>query len=391
MSRVRSSWWIAVVPLLGIAAAVIWWRQKSPGNAPSTLPPVTAGSPSPTANPLPPASPAPPPSATALLDSRLRNLTGTLRGLPPAARRDLVVALLRELDAASPAARSDAVLAFLRSGLDVPLPGDFVLGPGGWLRDWPTLRLALLDYLSQRDPATAALIAREILTAAPPDAPGEWALAMRELARGHSAEDWPPLVGRRLIDLLRDNRWATSTPRSYLESFDVIVAGRATSLLGELDRLARTGGNAARFAAFLAADRLTLAAPAAALAELNRQPGLFASLPELRAGLFARADVRDPAQLRALEAYFLRGDVGAEEHRAFAVIFPQYDLAISDNLLTPPSRRSLADMQAHDIAALRQIGAWAAHPNLVAWQQTLKAVADRLTQQLAAGGVTPHP
>ncbi len=388
MNRPRLLRLLAVVLLLGVAASLFWWQRRPVNPGPLGSRAVATGKTHAISQPAGAKPPAPvttiAQSPADLIDSRLRRLTDTLRSLPLAARRELVAALLRELDHAAAGARSDALLAFLRSGLDVPLSGDFVLGPGGWLRDWPTLRLALLDYLAQRDPAAAALLARDILTAASPDVPGEWALAMRELARGHSAEDWPPLVGRRLVDLLRDERWAASPPRAYLEAFDVIVSGRATSLFNELDRIARTGDNAARFAAFLAADRLTLAAPAAAMAELNRQPDLFATLPQLRAGLFARADVRDTDQLSALENYFHRGDVSAAERSAFATLFPQYDLAVSNNLLTPPSRRTLADMQAHDIAALRQLGVWQTQPKLSAWQSIFSAVTARLKQQLAA-------
>ena len=56
-----------------------------------------------------------------------------------------------------------------------------------------------------------------------------------------------------------------------------------------------------------------------------------------------------------MEDYLRRPDISAAEREMFASAFPLYDLAISDNLLTPPSHRSLADMQAHDLAAVKQL------------------------------------
>lgn len=54
--------------------------------------------------------------------------------------------------------------------------------------------------------------------------------------------------------------------------------------------------------------------------------------------MIARADVRDPVQKQALETYLLDPKRTAEELRGFASVFPNANVAISQNL--PHHRRS---------------------------------------------------
>ena len=96
----------------------------------------------------------------------------------------------------------------------------------------------------------------------------------------------------------------------------------------------------------------TFDAPATLVWAMWTEPGLFATQPNVRAGLFARADVRQPGQLQELESYLGRGDLTVEERQSFAALFPLYDLAVSQNLLTPAASRSMGDMIAHDRATI---------------------------------------
>jgi hypothetical protein len=251
------------------------------------------------------------------------------------------------------------------------------------LEDWPTLRVALLDYLAQRDGEAAGALALSLLETRPLEA-GEWTLALREVVRGRVAETWPELVTRRVHEFLGDPAWARDGAPSWLEGFDVVVAGRDPVYLRDLSEVA-TGGEsrAARFAAFLAADRLVLAEPAMTLAALNREPALFAGEPNVRAGLFARADVRRPEQLVELERYLARPDLSDRERTGFTGLFPLYDLAVSNNLLTPPGSRTMADMLAHDRAAIAQIDRWIAAGRFPSWHDGLRATARRLRSQVA--------
>jgi hypothetical protein len=298
--------------------------------------------------------------------------------------RAFVLRVCTALDRLPPEDRRAIVLAFFESGRDARLGRAFTVGPGGFLRDWPTLRLAMFDHLAQRDGPAASELAERLLETRPED-PGEWTLALRELARGRVAAEWPATAAVRLRELISDPAWAAQGDPSWLEAFDLVVAGKSPAFLRDLSQVAGgtgAGTAAAMFAAFLAADRLVLTAPAGTLAELNRDLDLFAGQPNVRAGLFARADVRNPAERQELEFYFQRRDLPAVEREQFSDLFPLYDLAVSHNLLTPPASRSTADMLAHDRAAVAALDGWLMDPRFVGWHDALLNVRRRLLEQL---------
>jgi hypothetical protein len=188
-----------------------------------------------------------------------------------------------------------------------------------------------------------------------------------------------------LHEFVGDREWIEHAPRSWLEGFDILVAMRSAEFLPDLSAITDGSGpsRAAQFAAFLTADRLTMATPVETLAALNRDSSLFATQPNVRAGLFARADVRDQEQLKILEDYFERHDVSSAERASFADLFPLYDLAVSQNLLTRPASRAMSDMIAHDRMTIAQVDRWLAQPQFEDWHATLKEVRARLETQLS--------
>lgn len=306
----------------------------------------------------------------------------------PASVHAFVRRLFQALDALAPDDRLAVIYAFFESGVDVRFGRAFVVGPGGFLQDWPTLRVALLDYLAQRDGPGARVLAESLLRQRPQE-PGEWTLALRELARGQTAASWSELITNRLHAFITDPAWAGQGEPAWLEGFDVVVAGRSPAFLGDLSALAgseKVGGSAAQFAAFLAADRLVLADPTRTLAALNDDPALFAAQPNVRAGLFGRADVRAPDQLGELERYLRRTDISPVERESFAALFPLYDLAVSNNLLTPTPSRSMSDMLAHDRAAVARIDLWLEAPDLRVWSDALRGCRARIAMQIQQAG-----
>jgi hypothetical protein len=309
----------------------------------------------------------------------------------PGEARTFVRRLFAALDQLTPSDRLAAVRGFLLSGRDVRFGRAFGVGAGGFLQDWPTLRVALFDYLAQRDGAATRELAISWLKQRPAEA-GEWTLAMRELARGRTADQWTPELTEALRAFVSDPDWSRAADPAWLEGFDVVVAGRSAAFLPDLARVAADAPTRpAKFAGFLAADRLMLIEPEGVLAALNGTPELLAEEPNVRAGLFARADVRESAQRRALEFYFQRNDVSEEERTDFGRLFPLYDLAVSQNLLTPTPSRPMSDMLAHDRATLRQIDRWLADARFHAVHEQLRTVADRLNRQLAQAAANGMP
>jgi hypothetical protein len=297
-----------------------------------------------------------------------------------------VYALQAGLDRLPHAERVASVRAFLASGADVAFGDRFRLGPGGYLVLWPSLRVALFDYLAQRDGASAREVATEFL-AAVPEEPGEWTLAFRELARGRSHAEWDAPLSARVREFLAREDWIHGARRAWLEGFDVVVAGRATPLLAELAALTARPGPAA-FAAFLAADRLMMADERAVLASLEAAPALFETSTRVRAGLYARADPRDPVQVERVAKYLRQAGLGAEEAAHFGELFPFHGAAEGATLLSRPGARSMAEMVARDRAAVEVLARWAEDASMIRWRPLLVDARRRVERGLApvAGG-----
>ena len=297
--------------------------------------------------------------------------------------------LFTAFDALESDEQESALRAFFEIGRDVRFGEVFTVGPNGWLADWPTLRVALFDYVAQRDPKLAHELAVQILQARP-DEPGEWALALRELVRGHPETAWSSLVRVRVQEFIHDHDWSARGAASWMEGFDILVASGTPEALKDLSKISQeSASRGARFVAFLTADRLVMASPAPCLHALNEDPSLFSGATGVRAGLFARSDLREPAQLAELVRYFQREDVGPGERAQFAAAYPQLSSAPTYRLLTQPVVRSAAEVQAAESAALAQLDAWVAAGRFSAWDATFGEIRRRLESRAATPVPTP--
>lgn len=388
--RTRRRWPIAAT-LLVVGGTLTWWLASPPLTRPradpaeSSVPPVTQPHAPDAAALGPPAVAVEAPHDLVATEWRAWIAAATVAASAGTAEiRTFVYRLFQLLDQLAPTDRRALLQEFFASGLDARFGSAFALGPGGVLQAWPTLRVALLDYLSQRDATAARELARHLLTSRPEE-PAEWTLALRTLTVGQSPATWPPELATALHRFVADPAWRIEPTHAWLEGFDLIVASGRMDFLPDLAALAAdpAADRAAQFAAFLAADRLALQDPLPVLARLNQEAALFAEAPTVRAGLFARADVRVPDQRAVLEAYLRRRDVTAAERTAFGELFPLYDLAVSHNLVTSPRRRTTADMQQHDRAALALLASWSTEEDLAGpWRAAFTTIAQRLRAQL---------
>lgn len=295
--------------------------------------------------------------------------------------RTFVWTLFTAFDTLESEEQQGAMRAFFETGRDVRFSEVFTVGRGGWLMDWPTLRVALFDYVAQRDRELARELAIQILQARPEE-PGEWALALRELVRGQRTHEWSSLVRVRVQEYIRDRDWSARGSASWMEGFDVLVAGGTPDPLRDLAELSASNvSRPARFVAFLTADRLVMAAPAACLAALNQDRTLFADSTGVRAGLFARCDVRDPAQRTELERYFARDDVGPGERAQFAAAFPQLSAAPTHRLLTEPVVRPATEVRGAELATLARLREWIDTGRYPAWAGVFAEIHARLTSR----------
>lgn len=301
--------------------------------------------------------------------------------------RTFVWTLFTAFDAMESDEQEVALRAFFETGRDARFSEVFTVGPGGWLMDWPTLRVALFDYVAQRNRALAHELAIKLLQVRPEE-PGEWALALRELVRGHRTPEWSSLVRVRVDEFIHDREWSTRGSASWMEGFDIVVAGGTPERLKDLSQISAAGGasRAAQFVAFLTAERLVMVAPAACLATLNQDAALFSEPMGVgvRAGLFARADTRDAAQRAELEHYLVRDDVGPGERAQFAATFPQLSSVTVHRLLTEPVVRSATEIRAAELATLAHLREWIDSGRYPAWASALAEIHERLTSRGAA-------
>ena len=253
--------------------------------------------------------------------------------------------------------------AALDGGEDFQLPMGFKIGAGGFLSGHPSWRVALLDLLGKIDPNAAAAYAEIIL--AEPSQADEWAIALRNYARGNPGEGRAEFLREKTEQLINEAAWRAEPSVGYLESFDVLVhlgGGESTPTLASLVGDRSREGKSVAHAAFLTLDRLTLAEPEKMFEALSQQSELFESRGPMVANFYARADLRVPAQREQVEAYLLDPSRSREDLSAFAGVYPNNNQMISENLLTVPVTAKAEDLIAHDREVLRIVEGWLRDP-----------------------------
>jgi len=280
------------------------------------------------------------------------------------------------------------IRSFLASGNDHATGLSFDIARDGSLNEWPTFRTFLLDVLSSIDPVTAAAIGREIL--ASPTNPDEWALALRNVARGEPLEQSAAFLQSKTEELITNPAWQADPSIGYLNAFDVLVhigATGSTPLLSDL--VQRKDRKDLAHAGFLTIDRLVQRQPADLLGRLAEDRALQASRPEMVAQQFARADVRDPEQREILRGWLLDPARTSMELRSFAGVYPNNNRFVSNNLLTVEPAQSGDDLATHDHAALLTVSAWAGDPAFQPVREHLAVMLSRLEEFVSQRDNTP--
>ena len=294
---------------------------------------------------------------------------------PEASRRTL--ADLRASLAALPADEAVArIRGFLDEGDDRATGLSFEIAGDGFLSEWPSFRTFLLDSLLLIDPAAAAAVGREILGEA--TSADEWALGLRNVARGESPEDRGFLLAK-AGELIANPAWQADPSIGYLNAFDVLVhveATESTPLLSEL--IQRKDRKDLAHAGFLTLDRLVQRQPAEVLARLAADRDLQQSRPEMVAQQFARADLRIPEQQELVKDWLLDPARTPVELRSFAGVYPNNNRFVSNNLLTSESAQAGTDLAAHDRAAMQVVSRWVGDPAFAPVKDHLNTMVSRL-------------
>ena len=276
------------------------------------------------------AATSPAPAQDALLDP-IDSMLAKLRrnAATPADLETLRRALL-----ANPGEGIAAIRKFLATHDDAATGQRFTVGPDGALDGAPTFRTFLLDVLGQLSRANGggagAEIAREIL--AKKESPDEWAVALRNLAWDEPKS--VPFLASKMHEMLDYEPWVATPTSGMLEAFDVAVFTGDASFVPTLSALARGGNTALQRAATVALDRLAESSPLAVMQYLNAHPDTIADLPFVRADYFAKANLGDAQQRKAIETYLDRQDVSVAEKTKFLHAVAAPGSFISDSLLS---------------------------------------------------------
>ena len=275
------------------------------------------------------------------------------------------------------------IRGFLASGEDRATGLSFKIASDGLLTEWPTFRTFLLDVLAAIDPEAAAAISREIL--ASPTSADEWALALRNVARGEPLDESAYFLQRKTEELIMNPEWQADPSIGYLNAFDVLVHIEATDSAPLLsDLIQRKDRKDLAHAGFLTIDRLVQRQPVDLLGRLAADRALQESRPEMVAQQFARVDVRDHAQRQLLEKWLLDPMRTTTELQSFAAVYPNASQFVSDNLLTRPQAASGSDLADHDRQALATVTEWSDDPSYAGIREHLLLLQRRLDYFVAS-------
>lgn len=236
---------------------------------------------------------------------------------------------------------AEAIRAYLESGEDVTTGLGFKVGEGGLLRDAPSMRMFLLDLLADVDAPAAVTESMALLEESA--SPGEWALALRNIAWQDGQGKHREFLRGKLSEMLDRQEWLAHPDPGFLEAFDLAVhlgdeeaLREMGSVLGLRNQQGGLADNGITHAAFLAMDRLTALDPAQTVGLIQSEPDFLGWAPRHRGALMSRADVRDPQQAVDVAGYLLRPDVAPEERRVFLELFPQANGVLADSLISAP-------------------------------------------------------
>lgn len=245
-----------------------------------------------------------------------------------------------------PAQAAAMIREFLDSGKDAATGMELTIGEGGILAGAPTFRTFLLDLLGQVAKKSRSNVAsaysRKILEEK--KSSDEWALAMRNVAWGEPAAK--PYLAAKVKEMLAHEAWRKEPSAGFYEAFDVAVYSGDPTFVPQLTQMLGGEDEGLRRASAVALDRLAAMAPLEVMNHLNANPNQLADKPFLRADYYAKADLANPAQRVALEAYLARGDVTLPEKQKLLRALATPAAFVSDNLITSSPMPEADDGQA---------------------------------------------
>ncbi len=266
-----------------------------------------------------------------------------------------------------PQVLAEMLQQLLATGADRATGLDFEVGPHGFLRGWPSLRVFLLDVLAASDPEMAAGIAKGVL--AETSSADEFAVALRSLTREGRGRAKNEELSAVFGQMLGRQDWWNSA--GFAEAFDL---ARWVGSPGIAKKLVAWNGNPALKS--MAMDEFAAEHPGAMLEVLaSGQPVNGTDC----ASLMARADPADSRQMATVDAYLRSPDRSPEEVSAFLQEFPLRSATTGYRLYgETPAPYNYGQIVAGDRAAYERVRLWAVDPSLEKYRSDLDALRQRL-------------
>ncbi len=311
-------------------------------------------------------------SAQAELEDALRRLQQN-----PDQAAQILAQLETQLESYPTDLATQAITGFLSSAQDAQTELPFGIGKNGNLASHPSLRIALLDWLSSIDSVAAASYSKILLNT--PTHPDEWAVALRNVARFSTTKDDRNYLRLKTEELIRNQDWQAKPSIGFLNAFDVLAhikATESTPLLSEMVQNPRRRDLA--HASFLTLNRLARSAPLETLNQLIEDEELSSNLGPMLGNMVAHADLRDIKQQELVKRYMLAKHRTEKELRAFSGVFPNGNFFVSNNLLTSVPRANKKDRYERKKASLETINAWLQDPEFRSLSRHLVTMKNRL-------------
>ncbi len=286
-----------------------------------------------------------------------------------------LAALETDLTAAPRTAATASIVEFLTNGLDAPTGDEFSPGDGR-LEHSPSLRIFLLDLLGrlarENDRPEASALARNVLEHS--DSADEWVIALRNLAWQQSKNR--ALLAEKIRALLTKPEWLANPTAGFIHALDIVPALADPTLLPLLESLLAGSNADLQQAAANSIERLAEAAPLEVMTLLIQRPLLLKDQPQTRADAFAKANLVNATQRRAVESYLTRSDVGTDEKSRFLRRLAVPTTFLGDSL----TGRSSAPPEPaiHAARTLPAVRDWMSDPRFVSLQPELQALEKRL-------------
>ncbi len=273
---------------------------------------------------------------------------------------------------------SSSIIKFLNTHLDADTFGNFKVGKTGFLKDFPSLRIALLDMLEEINPQAALGYSKVLLVDS--QHPEEWAVSLRSLAKYGKSDSDKTYLNNKLSELVLNDNWQETPTSGFLQAFDVVAYSGEIAHLYELEALFKDPVNkAVAHASVLSIDRFHRVNPLVGASLIVSNNDYLDTKTGFRASLMARVDLREEGADVLVTQYLSDSNRSLKERISFVKQFPNLNTAFSHNLITGDQLFTQGEMRSRSVAAYELLNELRVDPIYADIEDSLNESINRLS------------